>query len=67
MGRFLADEGIGHMERLIRFSVPAQPPATEEGAGESTSYEQKTSSVVVEVGSVCSLDGNRIARDFGEK
>ena len=64
MGRFLADGGIGLMEKLIRFSVLA---ATKEGAGEGGSSRKKTSSVVVEVGSVCSLNVNRIVRDFGEQ
>ena len=66
MGRFLADGGIGRMEKLIRSSVLVQPPATVELAGERSS-NQKTPSVVVEVGSLCSLDKNRIGRDFGKR
>ena len=67
MGRFLADEGIGRMERLICSTVPVQPLATVKKTGESSGNRKKASSVVVEVGSVCSLEANRIARDFGGK
>ena len=64
MGRFLADEGTGRMEKLIYPLVQAQPQSTR---GESSSSNRKTSSVVVEVGSVCSVDTYRIVRDFGKK
>ena len=67
MGRFLADEGIGRMERLIHPLVQAQPQSTKEGVGESSSNNRTTSSVVVEIESVCSLDTYRIMRDFGKK
>ena len=67
MGRFLADEGIGRMEKLIRPLVQAQPQSTKEKRGESSSSNRKMPSVVVEVGSMCSLDTNRIVRDFGKK
>ena len=66
MGRFMADEGIGRMEKLIRSSALVQPQTTGEWAGER-SRNRKTTSVAVEAGSVCSLDTNRIARDFGGK
>ena len=64
MGRFLTGEGIGRIEKHIRSSVPALPPAA---VGERNGNRKKPPSVVVEVGSVCSLDANRIVRDFGEK
>ena len=67
MGRFLADEGIGRMEKLIHPLVQAKPQSTMEGAVESSSSNRKTSSVVAEVGSVCSVDTYRIVRDFGKK
>ena len=54
------------MEKLIRSAAPVQPQTPEEWAGEG-SRSRKTSSVVVEVGSVCSLGADRIVRDFGEK
>ena len=63
----MADEGIGRMEKLIRSSVPVRPPVMEERVGESNSNRMKTSSVVVEVGSVCSSGVNRTTRDFGEE
>ena len=55
------------MEELIRSSVPTRPPAMEKRAGEKSGNKVETSSVAVEVGSVCSLDANRIVRDFGKK
>ena len=64
MGRFLADGGIGRMEKLICPLVQLQPHPTEGITGESNINNRKTSSVVVEVGSVCSLD---TYRDFGKK
>ena len=66
MGRFMADDGIGIAERLIHYSALVQPHTAEEWVGECSSKDT-TSSVVAEVGSVCSLDTNRIARDFGGK
>ena len=54
------------MEKLIRSAAPVQPQTPEEWAGEG-SRSRKTSSVAVEVGSVCSLGADRIVRDFGEK
>ena len=55
------------MEKLIRSSVPVLPPVMEERVGESNSNRIKTSSVVVEVGSVSSSGVNRTTRDFGEE
>lgn len=66
MGRFLAGPGIGHLERLIRPSAPVEFSATKRVA-KRKSKKKKASSVVVEVGSVCSLDSDRIMRDFGRK
>ena len=67
MGRFLAGPGIGHLERLIRPSAPVEFSATKKRVEKRKSKKKKASSVVVEVGSVCSLDSDRIMRDFGRK